>query len=99
MAIIHADFRFIEIEYELEYSGGGRSGTVPLGPGTSSAVMFTSVTTFDFNLLVAMTLDGIRRDTSCRLGNTGYQSKKVAVTVGTDEHGVPNLRCVGWGTT
>lgn len=83
----------------MEYSGGGRSGSVPLGAGASSAVIFTGVTTFDFNLFVAITLDGIRRDTSCRLGNTGYQSKKVTVTVGTDDNGVPNLRCVGWGTT
>lgn len=80
----------------MEYNGGGRTGSVPLSPGASSAVVFTGVTTFDFNLFVAMTLDGIRRDTSCRLGNTGYQSKKVAVTVGTDEAGAPNLRCVGW---
>lgn len=80
----------------MEYNGGGRTGTMPLGPGASSAVVFSGVTTFDFNLFVAMTLDGIRRDTSCRLGNTGYQSRKVGVTVGTDEAGAPNLRCVGW---
>ena len=62
-------------------------------------MVFTGVTTFDFNLFASITLDGIRRDTSCRLGNAGYESKKVSITVGTDEQGRPNLQCVGWGTT
>ena len=91
------------LSVDLQYSGGGRSGSRAFPPGARFEEVFTRVMEGDFNLMVfadqAPTEPGRlgqRWGTSCRLGPAGYQSKRVTVRMGPDDAGGPSLRCDGW---